>query len=524
MIREIPATVRDRLLLAMIVLPWYIRGLLVIVVWAGVCGWLMKDLGYPLRQGIAGGAGVMVAVVGPLWLWYPSECQLRHRLADDPILTIPLKESGDRYSDPEGSKSVVVWEMDRSMLVLGETGSGKTKAIEILAHQMQAGDDDALVAFDYKEDYQEFFPDERVVRLSSVDSDVGWNIINELRHYDDCEEVARIVFASANSSYFADSAAQVFRDILEVMRRAAESGDNAPTNADLVEFIETSDLDGLRERLEAEEMPAAKHLTDDAEASHNIFSNLEKQVSKVFTGDFKGDGTFSVREYMQNPDGRILILDLPVDQSESVKPIFRLLIDWSIRFGLLDERGSYYILDEFAALPELDMLERLANAGRAYNCYAIAGVQDMAQVRQTYGKEGAQGLMSGFAQEIHLRVDQSSVGYWRGALGRERAIHGDNDDDEMPEETVAEEHRISESRVQNLKAGEGVVHTTSGWQRGRLYMLEEVEDVLLPDTRRRVRDEIAALRGSNRPAIEEGDAVTDGGETDIREAADGGDK
>lgn len=522
MIREIPGTVRDRLLLAVIVLPWYLRGLLVVGVFVGACGWLLVDLTYPLRQGIAGAVGVTIAVVGPVWLWYPSESQLRHRLADDPIITIPLKESGDRYEDPEGSPSLVVWEMDRSMLVLGETGSGKTKAIEVLAHQMQAGDDDALVAFDYKEDYQDFFPDDRVVRLSSVDSDVGWNVINELRHYDDCEEVARIVFASANSSYFADSAAQVFRDILEIMRREAESGDNDPTNADLVDFIEANDLEGIRKRLEAEEMPAAKHLTEEAEASHNILSNLEKQVSKVFTGDFKGDGSFSVRQYMQNPDGRILILDLPVDQSESVKPIFRLLIDWSIRFGLLDERGSYYILDEFAALPELDMLERLANAGRAYNCYAIAGVQDMAQVRDTYGREGAQGLMSGFAQEIHLRVDQSSVGYWRSALGRERRIRGDNDDDERPEESVAEEQRISESKIQNLKAGEGVVHTTSGWQRGRLYMLEEVEKSLLPSSRTRARDAIAALRGSNRPAIEEGDAVTDGGETTIREAADGG--
>lgn len=95
-----------------------------------------------------------------------------------------------------------------------------------------------------------------------------------------------------------------------------------------------------------------------------------------------------------------------------------------------DERPSYYILDEFAALPKLDILERLINAGRAYNCYAILGVQAVPQLHDTYGKDKADSLLSGLAQEIHLRVGQGSVEYCRQRIGRERVKRNVGPDDE----------------------------------------------------------------------------------------------
>lgn len=438
-------------------------------------------------------AASIVLLSGIYAVWRPSEPQRRHQMADDDKMIVPLHRSAiaakiewllsllgesvnenRQYGAPGGSPGAVELEKDRSVMVLGETGSGKTKAIEVLAHQLQAAPDEPLVAFDYKQDYQDFFTD--TFRVSSVDADVRWNVFKEIENEDECKEIAKAIFSSADNDYFMNTASQVFEGILILLNRWAEEDEYEPSNEDLLQYVGTADVTSLRQDFEDEELSMAKHMSEDAEAAENVLSNLEMQVSEVFSGDFAKDGDFSIREYMANPQGQTLILDLPVERSASVKPIFRLLVDWSIRFGMIDERGSYYILDEFAALPRLSMLERLVNAGRAYNCYAIFGIQAISQVNSTYGRDDAESLLSGMAQEIHLRVgDETSVRYWRQRLGKDQITRGSDG-----HERIAEEHAISPRAIQNLEPGQGVIHTTTGWQRGRLYMLSEVIGDLLP--------------------------------------------
>lgn len=474
----------------------------------------------PVFVGAAVNPAILLAGLGVLavyWRVGQTEYQLRHQLYDD-IMLVPLKDVGDKHGDPPGSKRAVHLEMDRSVLVLGETGSGKTEAITVLAHQLQAEPDEAFVIFDYKQDYQTFFAEESVVRLSSRDSTVIWNVFHEIEDDSDCDEIAQAVFddTDIDNDYFANAAAQVFADVLRLLKRRAERQDSMATNAYLVGYLDGADVDLLREELESEDLSAKKHLPAGVEASSNIVSILEERVKAVFRGDFAEVGTFSVREYMADPRGEILILDFPIQQSSSVQPIFRLLIDWSIRFGLDDNRPSYYILDEFAALPQLDMLERLINAGRAYNCYAILGVQAIPQLRDTYGKDGADSLLSGLAQEIHLRVGQGSVDYCRQRLGRKRVERnvGPDDKDEWfitvdeNDKRVFEDYPIGEDTLQNFEAGRGIVHTPSGRQRGRLYLLNEIEGQLLPSDRLGLRERVwARMFGRTRkPAIE---ATTD---------------
>lgn len=434
--------------------------------------------------------GLALAVLGTIayTAYRPSEWQLRHLIAEDPKMIVPLRKPrswlpwkeasvGGRSGDPPGSPSAVELTMDRSVMVLGETGSGKTKAIEVLAHQMQAADDEPLIAFDYKEDYQRFFDD--VIRISSLDSDAIWNIFQEIETEDDCQEIAKAIFSTAENNYFANTAAQVFEGCLILLHRWGEQDDRQPTNADLLEYVKSADVDTLRQDFEDEDISYAKHMSEEAEASENIISNLQMQVGEVFSGDFAKEGDFSVREYMADPQGKTLIFDFPIERSASVKPIFRLLIDWSIRFGMMDDRGAFFVLDEFAGLPRLAMLERLVNVGRAYNCYAIFGIQAVSQVNSTYGRDDAESLLSGMPQEIHLRVgDSASIEYVRQRLGKHSVTRGEGE-----YERRTEEHAMSPREIQNLDPGRGVIHTTTGWQRGRLYMLSEVINDLLPQER-----------------------------------------
>lgn len=499
-----------------VVLPWLGRTVWIDSVVVG--GELSVPVLSEVFVGLAFDPVVLFGGIGALsayWRFGQTEYQLRHQLYED-IVLVPLADTGDRRDDPPGSKQAVQFEMDRSVLVLGETGSGKTEAIKVLAHQLQADPDEAFVIFDYKRDYQTFFPEDNMIRLSSRDSTVTWNVFNEIEEDGDYGEIAKAVFddTEIDNDYFTNAAAQVLADVLRLLERRAERQGKTPTNAYLLDYLDGADVDFLREEFEAEDLSAKKHLPAGVEASSNIVSILEERVKAVFRGDFAEAGTFSVREYMAAPQGRILLLDFPIQQSASVQPIFRLLIDWSIRFGLEDERGSYYILDEFAALPELAMLERLINAGRAYNCYAILGVQAVPQLRDTYGKDKADSLLSGLAQEIHLRVGQGSVEYCRKRLGRERVERnaGDDEDEEWFVRTdgndvrVFEDYPIDAGTLQNFEAGRGIVHTPAGRQHGRLYLLDAVEGRLLPLDRPGLRERVWTRitgRTQRQPALEE---------------------
>jgi hypothetical protein len=102
----------------------------------------------PLRVG-----GFVVVLVSAVYAAqrlrsWDTERELR-RIIDDGNYVLPfqgLSAASDRMS----LSRFVPLRKDRSILVLGETGAGKTETIKLLTHQMQAGTGDPFVVFDYK--------------------------------------------------------------------------------------------------------------------------------------------------------------------------------------------------------------------------------------------------------------------------------------------------------------------------------------------------------------------------------------
>jgi hypothetical protein len=423
----------------------------------------------------------------------------RRSLPDD-AYALPLREGG-----------VVTPDRDRSILVLGETGSGKTEAIKLLAHQFSRDPDAPFLAFDYKDDYKEFFgeravsadggtsgdseyPDDLIV-LSLDDSTHIWNIFEEVDDEAEFEEIARTLFSGeverANNPYFPRAAQQVLIALLKTIDRRKKR----PTNKTLVDTFEERSREELYQLINEQNdlrSVAANLDPESGEQSNGVYGHLQTMMSEVFKGDFREAGEFSIREYMRDPDGKTLILDFPLDRGESVRPVYRLYIDWALRQGLIDkDQDGYFILDEFQTIPGLSRLERLVNAGRARNAYAILGLQSRSQLNNTYGEDEASSILSGLSQEILLRAgDQSSVEYVRSRLGRtqrKRLVQGPTSwmgqqltgrRATFNQVTTEEEYALSESEIQRFDPGEGVIVQPGGWRVGSLYMLEEVKPAL----------------------------------------------
>lgn len=456
--------------------------------------------------------GVAAAVSWPLRRWDTvRECQ---RVITDDQYALPLR-SVEEASDRMRLSKVVSLGKDGSIGVVGEPDSGKTNTIETLVYQMEPAADEPVVVFEYKADYRRFLENEwsrgrdagedgqpEIVYLSPDSASVGWNIFLELEHGATIGELSRALFprpgdgASEATAFFAKASRQLFVAVVTYLRGEAEA--RHPTNADLVGFVRSTDRDEMYDVLTESGRPdfaaARSALDPDAERqAAGVYADFQQQITDMFRGDFATEGEFSIGEFWKNPRGRILVLDVPAMQSESVKPIYRFFIDWAARHALSDDRNSYFVLDEFARLPRLRKLGDLINVGRGRRTQLILGVQSVAQVYATYGRDRGKALLSGLVQSIIMRVgDQDSADYARSQIGREprhgtEPIHDRRGRSVGSQDVQDEEYPIAESDLTRLETGEAVVILPEGWIRGKIHSFAKIRKALARALRK-IRD------------------------------------
>jgi len=395
-----------------------------------------------------------------------------------------------RVSSIERRGSAVSVPRTGSILALGATRSGKTETGKWIVEQMRADDSEPMIIYDHKDDYQQFLAahEQECIRLSSADSTAVWNIFAEIETDADADEVARAIFAdTSETEYFDVAGRQVFAAVLKLIKRDFEAVEESPSNENLVNFFERKGRKDVYEELiaEADLTGAASHLDpESSKQASGVYAAVQRQINDTFLGDFAAEGTFSVREYMHDPQGKALVLDYPYREGESTKPIFRLLIDLAAREALDDgNRGSYFVLDEVAQIPHLSRLDELVNVGAGRSIQVFITLQSVAQLRANYGKENASAILSGLTSAMILRCDDpASVDYARSEIAdefkeftahvekanlprnRQKTIYRESEQKEKP---VFSKHEIS-----NWDPGEGVLVRPNSWAYGRVKLID----------------------------------------------------
>lgn len=409
---------------------------------------------------------------------------------------LPFAEVHEDTNDEKTSHDIVGLDKNRSTLVAGKPGAGKTNLISLILEQVDRDDSEPFVVFDYKRDYQQFFDDKDVeyIRLTPSGASEQWNVFREVEDHDleNYLEIAKGVFSEQDDGkYWTIAAAQVFAGILTLLSREFVNAGTVPSNADLVQYLRTHEAEEIHDDLARHDdlSSAAQHIPDDAADAQaaGVISNVQVALMEMFLEDFAASGGFSVREYMQNPDGRILLLDMPPERKETTAPVFGFLIDWAIRYALQDDTHCTFVLDEFARLPELKQLDALVTQGRSYNAQALVGVQSIAQVHDTYGRKRAEALLSGFNQNILLQPqsgDSTTIEFALDTVGAETVekLVATVDDDGKPSGSAVEQsnvYPVTRDVLTSFEPGEGVVVRRDGsWVHGRVPLYSEVSDVL----------------------------------------------
>ncbi|ADJ16819.1 TraD protein [Halalkalicoccus jeotgali B3] len=407
---------------------------------------------------------------------------------DEDTFVLPIKVTS---ADAEDINSWFVRGMRiprRSLLTLGASGAGKSETLKHFVDQLQNEPNEPVVVYDHKTDYQEFLEERGVdmIRLSSGGStggdgsEIAWNIFEEIEHEEDADELARALFPEQNGDFWNAAGRQLFAATLKYIRREVVG----PDNADLVRYWERTVPEKMHEKLTRDGhedlAAAASAINPETERqAGSVFATAQQQVTDLFVGDFAKSGEFSIREYMQNPDGRVLVLDYPTRQSGTIAPVFRYLIDQAIMHGMDDPgRSAYYLLDEIEHLDAtIKRLGELINVGRGVNCQAILSLQSIAQLEDTYGKERAHALLSGMVTVIGLRTaDEESVDFLRETIGTsfEQYTRNAGSDRTPRENEEKEEYQFAKGDLRNFDPGEAVIcRQGSGWVHGQIQLLEE---------------------------------------------------
>ena len=326
-------------------------------------------------------------------------------------------------------------------LIGGKSGAGKTVAINAMLETAQYRGDSYIVA-DPAGGYLSRFWRDGDLLLNPFDSrSVQWSPFAELRTDYDCQRLARAAIPEGDGdSREWNNYAQVL--VAETLKACWKSGNHstkellrlltAAPPGELRELIgdtpaaalvsgETGKMLGSVRGIIGTYLNAWQFLPDNGTFSVRQFvQNAEAKFAK-FVADIPADGQIPIEEFREMSSG--LFITYRDDQLAVLKHLISMWVELAVVEGLsLPEnptRRFWVILDELDSLGRVSALRDGLTKLRKYGMPVVAGLQTIAQLRSTYGKDFAQVLLSCMSTKLILAAGDNETGkYFENELGQ----------------------------------------------------------------------------------------------------------
>lgn len=329
-------------------------------------------------------------------------------------------------------------------MISGKTGAGKTQVINSFLTTVRLRKQSCIIADPAGGYLARFGYDDFDSVLNPFDlRTLNWSPFAEIRADYDFARIAKAAIPDGEGSstewnFYAQSL------LAETMKAMHNHGMKSIKK--LLYFVNAAEQDELKDLLQGS---PAEILTSPSNAK--MLNNVRSIISLYLSSwaYLQDEGDFSVRDFVSQSDnngGRWLFLTYTDAQMAQLKYMVATWMELAIVEGLSltenSDRRFFYVLDELDSLGKITSLRAGLTKLRKYGGVVISGIQTIAQLRTTYGRDEAQTLLSCMSTKLALaQGDNETADYMSMELGEQEI--------ERVEHSQGTSHKLGEMAPHN---------------------------------------------------------------------------
>lgn len=302
-------------------------------------------------------------------------------------------------------------------LVVGATGVGKTVLISDLVEQIRKRGDRAII-YDKKCDYITWFYDKKKDFILNPFDKRGskWNLLAEMEHIGHLKPLTQ-AFIPDKPGYSGDKiwdeAARIA--LSGILEKFIGMGENL-TNREIVDRVLRQDLKEVSKLVRNTYAQGTLDLNSPKTAASVLFVLSSHLNSLRLTRGTKNE-SFSIKKWLRDENrDSILFISSQHDLNSELAPLITAWFEIAIS-GILSQsqnmnRKTWVILDELPTIHKIPSLPQGLSVARSYGGCFVLGMQNIAQMREIYGKNTTEDISSECNTRCIFKTNDPDTARW----------------------------------------------------------------------------------------------------------------
>jgi len=294
------------------------------------------------------------------------------------------------------------------IMLMGDTGSGKSSAIRQILRQVQERGETAIVYDPAMDFVGEFYdPDRGDLILNPLDTRCPyWSLGSELLRDETATAIATAFLPDKEyeKAFFTDGPRRILAHLLKYKS----------DSSDLLKWM--SDPDQIASRVKGTPLAALIDPTAPAQRAGVISSLNMVADSLELLPEHRNDGNiFSTAEWHIQRKRWVFLTSNP-GYREKILPLHSVWLDLFILRMMgdcedLNAKPVWFVIDELASLNKLPQLHTAVTENRKYGNPVVLGFQGRSQMEKRYGKD-AEAMLSQPATKVFFKTSEPRAAKW----------------------------------------------------------------------------------------------------------------